>query len=326
MKRKTIRWGIIGLGSIANKFATDLASVEDSQLVAVASRSQQKAAKFAFKYNSKKAYDSYEKLVKDSQVDAVYIATPHCFHKEHALLCLRHKKAVLCEKPFAMNLQDVIEMVEVAKEHNVLLMEALWTFFLPHFNYVIDVVKSQKFGKLKSLEADFGFFHPYDIEHRLFNKQLGGGSLLDIGIYPIFVALSSLGKPKSIAASATFFDNGADSSCSLIFDYGITKAYLKSSLLEETPTEAIFTFEDAVVKLNTRFHESPIVTIYKDEKEEILDFNYKTFGYSFEAAHFSQLIREGKKESNIMTFEFSKKLISTMDEVREIISLEYDAS
>ena len=173
MKRKTIRWGIIGLGSIANKFATDLASVEDSQLVAVASRSQQKAAKFAFKYNSKKAYDSYEKLVKDSQVDAVYIATPHCFHKEHALLCLRHKKAVLCEKPFAMNLQDVTEMVEVAKEHNVLLMEALWTFFLPHFNYVIDVVKSEKFGKLKSLEADFGFFHPYDIEHRLFNKQLG---------------------------------------------------------------------------------------------------------------------------------------------------------
>ena len=326
MKRKRIQWGIIGLGSIANKFATDLASVEDSQLVAVASRSQQKADKFAFKYNSKKAYDSYEKLVKDSQVDAVYIATPHCFHKEHTLLCLRHKKAVLCEKPFAMNLQDVTEMVEVAKEHNVLLMEALWTFFLPHFNYVIDVVKSEKFGKLKSLEADFGFFHPYDIEHRLFNKQLGGGSLLDIGIYPIFVALSSLGKPKSIAAAATFFDNGADSSCSLIFDYGITKAYLKSSLLEETPTEAIFTFEDAVVKLNTRFHESPIVTIYKDEKQEMLDFNYKTFGYSYEIAHFSQLIREGKKESNIMTFEFSKKLISTMDEVREIISLEYDAS
>ena len=326
MKRKTIQWGIIGLGSIANKFATDLSSVEDSQLVAVASRSQQKAAKFAFKYNSKKAYDSYEKLVKDSQVDAVYIATPHCFHKEHTLLCLRHKKAVLCEKPFAMNLQDVTEMVEVAKEHNVLLMEALWTFFLPHFNYVIDVVKSEKFGKLKSLEADFGFFHPYNIEHRLFNKQLGGGSLLDIGIYPIFVALSSLGKPKSIAAAATFFDNGADSSCSLIFDYGITKAYLKSSLLEETPTEAIFTFEDAVVKLNTRFHESPIVTIYKDEKQEMLDFNYKTFGYSYEIAHFSQLIREGKKQSNIMTFEFSKKLISTMDEVREIISLEYDAS
>ena len=326
MKRKTIQWGIIGLGSIANKFATDLASVEDSQLVAVASRSQQKADKFAFNYNSKKAYDSYEKLVKDSQVDAVYIATPHRFHKEHTLLCLRHKKAVLCEKPFAMNLQDVTEMVEVAKEHNVLLMEALWTFFLPHFNYVIDVVKSERFGKLKSLEADFGFFHPYDIEHRLFNKQLGGGSLLDIGIYPIFVALSSLGKPKSIAAAATFFDNGADSSCSLIFDYGITKAYLKSSLLEETPTEAIFTFEEAVVKLNTRFHESPIVTIYKDEKEEMLDFNYKTFGYSFETAHFSQLIREGKKESNIMTFEFSKKLISTMDEVREIISLEYDAS
>ena len=143
MKRKTIQWGIIGLGSIANKFATDLASVKDSQLVAVASRSQQKADKFAFKYNSKKAYDSYEKLVKDSQVDAVYIATPHRFHKEHTLLCLQHKKAVLCEKPFAMNLQEVTEMIRVAKINNTLLMEALWTAFSPHFQYVKNNIKNK---------------------------------------------------------------------------------------------------------------------------------------------------------------------------------------
>ena len=129
MKKKNIRWGIIGLGNIANKFATDLATIENAELVAVASRSQENADEFAKKYNSKKAYNSYLDLAKDAEVDAVYIATPHSFHKEHTILCLKNKKAVLCEKPFAMNLQEVEEMIAVAKENNVLLMEALMDLF-----------------------------------------------------------------------------------------------------------------------------------------------------------------------------------------------------
>lgn len=323
MKNNNIKWGIIGLGKIAHKFATDLASTENVTLVAVASRSQQNAEEFAEKYQVKKAFNSYIDLAKDPTIDAVYIATPHSFHKEHTILCLQNKKAVLCEKPFAMNLREVEEMIAIAKHNNVLLMDALWTFFLPHFRYVLDIVKNKKFGNLKNLEAGFGFYTPYNTESRLFKKEVGGGSLLDIGIYPIFAALSTLGKPKKIESAATFFKNGVDSSCSVVFDYGSAKAHLKSTLLEETPTEAVFTFEDAILKLNTRFHETPYVTIYKNDKEEILDFKYKTIGYSFEAEHFSQLIREEKKESNIMTFEFSKDLIATLDQVREIIGLEY---
>ena len=324
MTNKNIRWGIIGLGKIANKFATDLATIEHVELVAVASRNIQNANNFAEKHNAKKAYSSYEELAKDTNVDAVYIATPHSFHKEHAILCLQNKKAVLCEKPFAMNLSEVTEMIQVAKENNVLLMEALWSFFLPHFTYVLDLVKSEKFGKLKSLEADFGFHTPYNTDSRLFKKELGGGSLLDIGIYPIFAALATLGEPDAIDASATFFENGADASCDMVFQYKNAKATLKSTLLEETPSIAILKFDKATVKLNRQFHQSSSITVIQNNKEEIINFDFKTIGYNFEAEHFNNLLRAGEKESNIMTFGFSKNLINTLDKVREIIGLKYN--
>jgi predicted dehydrogenase len=324
MTNRNIRWGIIGLGKIANKFATDLASIKNVELVAVASRNIQNANNFAEKHNAKKAYSSYEELAKDSNVDAVYIATPHSFHKEHAILCLQNKKAVLCEKPFAMNLSEVTEMIEAAKENNVLLMEALWSFFLPHFTYVLDLVKSEKFGKLKNLEADFGFHTPYNTDSRLFKKELGGGSLLDIGIYPIFAALATLGEPDAIDASATFFENGADASCDMVFQYKNAKATLKTSLLEETPSIAILKFENAIVKLNRQFHQSSSITIIQNNTEEIINFDFKTLGYSFETEHFNSLLRAGEKESNMMTFEFSKNLINTLDKVRGIIGLTYN--
>ena len=320
---KKIRWGIIGLGNIANKFATDLARVENVELVAVASRNQQRAETFAVQHNSKRAYNSYVNLVKDAEVDAVYIATPHSFHKEHAILCLQNKKAVLCEKPFAMNLEEVTEMILVARENNVLLMEALWTFFLPHFTYVLDIVKSDKFGKLKNLEADFGFYRDFDETGRLFKKEVGGGSLLDIGIYPIFVALAALGEPDVIDANATFFENGADSSCTAVFHYDNAKATLKSTLLEETKTEAVFTFDRAIVKINRQFHQPSTVVIIQNKKEETINFDCKTIGYNYEIEHFNQLLRENKKESTLMTFDFSKSILKTLDNVRKIIGLTY---
>lgn len=320
---KIIKWGIIGCGKIAGKFATDLATVNNSELYAVASRSQENANDFAEKYNAKKAYNSYEYLAKYSEVDAVYIATPHSFHKEHAILCLQHKKAVLCEKPFAINLQEVEEMIAVAKENDVLLMEALWTYFLPHYQYVLAIFKTKKYGELLQLQADFGFQPVYNLESRLFKKEVGGGSLLDIGIYPIFAALSTLGIPKKIEANATFFETGADADCNMVFHYNDVKAILKSTLKEETPTEAIFTFEEAIVKINTRFHQPTSVTIIKGKTKETINFNYKNIGYNYETEHFNNLIRENKKESNIMTFEFSRNLIKILDKVRNNIGLEY---
>jgi len=320
---KTIKWGILGLGKIAHKFAKDLNTLSGVELHAVASRSQEKADDFANQFGAKKSYDSYEKLAKDPDIDAVYIATPHSYHKEYSILCLQHKKAVLCEKAFAMNSEEVSEMIQVSKENNVLLMEALWTRFLPHYQYVIDLVRSKKFGKVKILQADFGFYQQFDIQNRLFRKEVGGGSLLDIGIYPIFAALSTLGIPTKIEAKATFFENGADSTCSMTFHYKESIAYLKSTLLEPSPTEAVFTFEEAIVTVHKPFHGPSSVTILKDGKYETLDFNYQTLGYTFEIEHFNNLLLNHKKESDLMTFEFSKNLISTLDTVRKIIGLEY---
>ncbi|WP_206208117.1 Gfo/Idh/MocA family protein [Wenyingzhuangia fucanilytica] len=318
-----IKWGIIGLGNIAQKFAKDLATIPNAELYAVASRNKEKSEQFAKEYQVVKSYNSYKDLAKDSEVDAVYIATPHSFHKEHAILCMMHKKAVLCEKPFAMNFDEVQEMISVSKEQNVLLMEALWTYFLPHYQYVLEFLKNKTLGDIISLEADFGFYKLFDNEDRLFKKEVGGGSLLDIGIYPIFVALTILGMPKNIEAKAMFFKNGADESCDMIFHYQHAKAYLKSSIQKQTATQAIFTCEEGIIKMNTAFFMPATVSIIKNGQEEIVDFGVKTIGYNYEIAHFNQLLSKGKKESDIMTFEFSKKLIKTLDAVRETIGLTY---
>ncbi|HMB99693.1 MAG TPA: Gfo/Idh/MocA family oxidoreductase [Flavobacteriaceae bacterium] len=321
---KPIRWGIIGLGNIAHKFSQDLLTIEDAELYAVASRTQEKADEFAKKYNATKAYASYEDLANDNNVDAVYIATPHVLHKENTIMCLKKGIAVLCEKPFAMNAQEVEDMIACAKENNTLLMEALWTYFLPHYQYVLNLIENKTYGNVLKLESQFGFFREFNDASRTFNKSLGGGSLLDIGIYPIFTAISTLGIPKQIEASATFFSNGADSLCNMTFHYNNNcKAQLKSTFLANIPTEAIFHCEDATVKINHMFHMPTTVSIIIDGKEDVKDFGYNTIGYNYEAIHFNQLIREGKKESNIMTFDFSRKIIKILDEVSKIIGLEY---
>lgn len=321
---RTIRWGILGLGKIANKFAQDLKMVEGAQLYAVAARNQEKADSFAKQYNAQFAYAAYQDLVKNPNIDAVYIATPHSFHKEHAILCLNHKKAVLCEKPFAMNLDEVDEMIAAAKANNTLLMEALWTYFLPHYQFVLKELASKRFGNITKLKADFGFKPPLDMESRVFKKSLGGGSLLDIGIYPIFAALSTLGKPIDIDAKATFFENGVDSSCEMIFNYDDSvKAFLKSTFLEQTPIEAIFYCEKGIIKINSRFHQPSTVTLYYDGKEETLEFGYSTIGYNYEVLHFNDLLRKNSLESPLMTYGFSRNLMKILDDVRRLIGLEY---
>ncbi|MDD7887893.1 Gfo/Idh/MocA family protein [Flavivirga sp. 57AJ16] len=324
LQNKIINWGIIGLGNIANKFARDLSTIKGAQLYAVASRSQEKADAFASTYHAIKAYGSYEALVKDSNIDAVYIATPHALHKDNVLLCLEKGIAVLCEKPFAMNAEEVHTMISKAKEKKVLLMEALWTYFLPHYQYVLQALNNKTYGDILKLEADFGFYREFNNASRVFNKSLGGGSLLDIGIYPIFVALSTLGIPKNIKTNATFFDNGADASCNMVFHYNNNvTAHLKSSLLEKLPTEAIFYCEKGIIKINSGFFGPTTVTIISNNKEETIDFKYKKIGYNYEILHFNNLLREGKTESDIMTFKFSKQLIRLLDEVRASIKLEY---
>ncbi|MBC7959106.1 MAG: Gfo/Idh/MocA family oxidoreductase, partial [Vallitaleaceae bacterium] len=181
---KVIRWGILGTGTIANTFAGDLNLVKTGVLGAVASRGLEKAEAFAKKYGAAKFYGSYEELAKDPEIDAIYVASPHSQHKENTLLCLNHKKAVLCEKPFAINATEAAEMIECAKKNGVFLMEAMWTRFLPNIKYVNEIIEKGEIGAIRWLKADFGFALPEDFpaSHRLLNKELGGGALLDVGI------------------------------------------------------------------------------------------------------------------------------------------------
>jgi len=324
MKTKVYKWGILGLGKIAHKFAKGLTEVPGAELYAVASRSIAKAEEFAKEFNATKFYGSYEDLVKDGEVDIIYIATPHVFHYEQTLHCLKHKKAVLCEKPFAMNKEQVNEMILTAKKENIFLMEALWTYFLPHYQYVLELVKSEKFGKITGLEADFGFEAPFLPEKRLFNKDLGGGSLLDIGIYPVFAALSFLGKPDTISAKAEFSETGVDESCSIGFNYpnGV-RAQLLSTINKTTPTTATITFEKATLTINRRFHEPTSVTILHNNQEETILFEVNTNGYNFEAEHVQQMLAQGRTESTVMSFEKSLELIGLLDDIREEIGLVY---
>ena len=321
---KMIRWGIIGLGKIANSFATDMQQVDNSIIYAVASRSQEKANDFGAKYNVAKCYDSYEELAQDAQVDAIYIATPHVRHAQDALLCLTYNKAVLCEKPFAMNLQEVDPMIAKAKEHNVLLMEALWTRFMPHFKFVKEELESGRYGKVKSLHADFSFKAPVNPDGRLYNKLLGGGSLLDIGIYPVFCALALLGKPESITAKGKIGKTQIDEEIEITFNYKTdTRAFLSSSILKNTPTTATLVCDNGIVFLHSRFHQTDKVTTLLNGIKVEHDFSYNAKGYTFEIMHFADLLRAGKTESPLMSFEFSRMLIQTLDEIRDLIGLHY---
>lgn len=321
---KKIKWGILGLGKIAGKFATALKDVEGAELYALASRSQTKAENFAKEHAATKFFSSYETMLADEALDVVYIATPHVFHYEHTLLCIDHKKAVLCEKPFAINKEKVEKMIAKAKKENVFLMEAMWTQFLPHFKYVIDLIESEKYGKIKNLKADFGFPAPVDLDKRLYNKNLGGGSLLDIGIYPVFMAMSALGIPENIEASAQFSETGIDTECDMVFEYknGV-EAELGSSIVKQTPTAAVIEFEKATLTLHTRFHEPTSITIQTPKGEETKEFKVDSNGYNFEAEHVQKMLHEGKTESTEMSFKNSLQLIDLLDKVRTKIGLEY---
>ncbi len=324
---KNIRWGILGCGKIAHKFAEDLSSIPNAKLYAVASRNLQKAQDFASIHEQTPiiTFGSYEELCKDNAIDVIYIATPHVFHYENTLMCLNYKKAVLCEKPFAMNCAQVKEMIRMAKKHDVFLMEALWTYFLPHYTHVLNLIQSKKFGSVKSITADFGFDAPFDEDSRLFDKKLGGGSLLDVGIYPLFAALSILGYPKNISAEAKIGKTEVDETCTIQLDYGSgVTASLFSAITQKTDTTAVIELEKGTIHINSRFHEPSSITIIEGKQSKCITFDVTTNGYNFEAMHVQEMLIQNRTESTLMTFAKSKQLIRLLDTVREKIDLKYD--
>jgi predicted dehydrogenase len=321
---KPYRWGILGLGGIAHKVASDLKQIEGAILYAVASRSLEKAKAFAADFKAEKAYGSYIDLAKDPEVDIIYVATPHVFHFEHALLGLEHHKAVLCEKPIAMNAAQLSRMISEAKRKNMFLMEGLWTNFMPHLQKVYDLTQKEIYGKCLKIEADFSFKAEFDTEARLFNKNLGGGALLDIGIYPVYLALKLLGLPQNIKATAQFSKTGVDVSNTIQFQYSSgAVAHLSSSFARTTPSKAKVYFEKATVEFGPRFHETDQLSITTKAGEEHLDFQYSPNGYQFEIEHVHDCLDQGLTQSPEMSLKASLELLQTLDTIRKQIGLRY---
>ncbi len=316
---KTYNWAVLGCGHIAEKFSTDLKLLRNAKLYAAASRNLQKAQNFAAEYGFEMAYGSYEEMVADPKVDIVYVATPHSHHRNHTLLCLNNKKAVLCEKAFAMNQKEAEEMVATAKENNTFLMEAFWTMFQPSFNKAMEIIKSGELGKLKIVRSDFAFHAPFDKTKRLYNINLGGGSLLDIGIYPVFAALTSLGIPETIKTFANFSETGSEESISIIFKYKDGEmANLTSSFAAYSPVQTEYWCEKGHLTLNARWFTPTDITIWKEGGSEtkIPNMLKNGWGYQFEAAHVMQCLDEGKIESEKMSWKTSLDLMKILDRVR----------
>lgn len=323
---KKYNWGIIGLGNIAHKFSEDLILVEDANLFGVASRNSKKAKSFSEKFQVDKHYGSYQELADDPQIDVVYIATPHPFHFENTMMCLEAGKAVLCEKAFGMNEKEVKQMIAKAKEKNLFLMEALWTRFIPATEEMIALLNKGLIGDLKTVRADFGFKAEFDADKRLYNKKLGGGALLDIGIYPVFLSLLTLGKPKKINASAQISSTGVDENIMMLFNYSNKQtAILDASLVTTTPVEAWLHGDKGSLKMHRNFHHSEEISYFKgSELVEKRHIKYVGNGYFHEIVEVMKCLKTGKIESEKLPHSFSLDLINTLDRIREVIGLQYN--
>ena len=330
MNESKIRWGILGCGRIARKFATDLLLVADAELTAIASRNNETLELFAKDFPCKHHHNNYEALAANNEVDVIYVATPHSHHYEHTMLCLNHNKAVLCEKAFAINSRQAIEMIKTAKERKVFLMEALWTKFLPHYKKLQELLQQKTLGEIKSVLINFGFKTSGNSPQRLFDPLLGGGTLLDIGIYNVFIALSVLGKPDDIEATMTPAPTGVDEQIAVLFKYDNgAMAQLFSSFVTNLPIQAEINGTEGCITLTTRFYEpSTTIQLYRQlpgEKEIIPVEKEAGFGYQYEARHVNECLKSGLIESPVMTHADTLLLMEILDRIRSKARIEYPA-
>jgi predicted dehydrogenase len=325
---ETIRWGILGCGKIAHKFASDLRLVKEAKLVAVASKDERRGQEFALQYGASHVYTSYEELAA-SNLDVIYVATPHGFHYEHVMLCLSHHKAVLCEKAFALNLPQAREMVVTAQKNKVFLMEAFWTKFLPQYKKVVELLNDEKIGEIRWLQADFGFKSPQPTPQRLYDPLLGGGSLLDIGIYPVFLAQSLLGKPVKIDASITPYDTGVDEQCCMTLTHnGGVLSSLSSTFAIDTPVQAVIAGTNGRIELHNRFHNASCRVYLSNSRDELIEqevYREDGYGYQFESQHVTDCLVNGLLESPVMTHADTLDLMETLDAIRKVCGIRYPA-
>ena len=327
---RTIRWGILGLGHIAKKFANDIKLVPNSELVAVASRTESNAKAFAEQFGAKKYYSNYETMLAADGIDAVYIATTNETHTELTLLCFKYKISVLCEKPLALNTKQVQKMIAAARKHKVFFMEAMWSYFVPAFKTAVHHATVLKtLGEPLYVKADFGAYFPFDAKARHYNIEMGGGALLDIGIYVIALAQAIFGVPKKIQAHAQMnTETGVDEVCSMMFEHKNGFSQLSAAFTAKMPTQAWIFCTEGYIYLPEGFYHPNSYTIVKYDGrnkpiEETIEMPVEGFGYQFEIMEVCDCLRAGKLESSIMTHQNSIDFMKTMDTVRKKINLKF---
>lgn len=323
---KTIRWGILGTGSIARQFARGLCAADGAELRAVGSRTSAAADAFGKEFGVSRAHATYEALASDPEVDVVYIATPHPMHKENTILCLNAGKAVLCEKPFAVNARDAREMVQTARDRKQFLMEAMWTRFIPVVAKAREWVRQGRIGDVRMIQADFGFRAGWDETSRLLDPAYAGGALLDVGIYPIALAYFFLGEaPVRVISTATLGSTGVDEQNAMVFAYASgALALLSSAVRTNTQQEAFILGTEGSVKLHAPFWKAAKATLTIDGKdEETCEIPHKGNGYEYEAEEVMQCMREGRQESSVIPLDETIAMMETMDAIRAQWGLKY---
>lgn len=326
-----MRWGIIGPGNIAKEFADDLKYVEGEACTIgpVLGKHKEHTEEFVQKFDGAKAVENIDAFIKQKP-DAAYIATPHPLHHDHTIECLKNKIPVLCEKPLAVNEKQVTEIIAASKNYNTFLMEGMWTRFLPSFTFLFSIIQSGTIGNILHLHADMSFIAEKDKGNRFFNPELGGGSLLDVGIYPIYLSYFLLGNPNEIFACGKINESHIDETCGIMLKYNEGKfAMLESSIVTQTEGSAWIYGSEGTIRIKKPWTEQP-------EKIEVIINNESSFkhipswpgrGFQYEVADMICCLKEHRIESNIIPHNTSLDVVKIMDAVRKqagIIYPEYD--
>ncbi|NLE34757.1 MAG: Gfo/Idh/MocA family oxidoreductase [Bacteroidales bacterium] len=321
---KAYNWGILGTGNIAHKFARALILLDNANLYAVGSRDAGRAEQFAGEFGFRKHYGSYEEMLADPGVEVVYISSPHSFHLEHTLMALQNGKHVICEKPMSVNAAEVSQMIDEARRSGLFLMEALWPPFQPSYLKAEEILKSGKMGKLLHMRGKFAFVSPYDPDLRTYNLALGGGSLLDIGIYPVMDILRYMGEPESVSAVSLFAPTGADESTAMIFRFSdgrMAEAYSSFANMGGIATEFNCENGNLILTRGRDRNQHMIIELPGDVDNRI--FTPPAQGYQYEAAEVMSCLDRGLTGSAVVPLSFSLTLARTLDEVRRKAGIRY---
>lgn len=322
------KWGIIGPGSIAGDFTRDLVLQQDQQHIvqSILSHTEKTAGAFAEKYNVPHVCFNLDDFL-SSDINAVYIATPHTLHYEQALACLQARKPVLCEKPVTINAKQLQHLADTSRADNTFLMEGMWIRFLPSINKVLQLVQEGKIGELISVKANMSYRAPHEDHSRYFDPELGGGSLLDLGVYPVFLATLLMGKPAAVKAVAAVSDKGIDEACSILLDYpGNRYAVLESSLVTDLELSAEIAGKKGKIKILSPWNETPEaiqVDIYDQHKIEY-PCHWEGRGFQFEVKEMMNCLKLGLTESPLMSHDLSMQVMNIMDEVRKQVNVKYE--